>query len=61
MHMQIFGRAKTAVKQKYGDAVSLPHIEAGFYEGFQPLDADDVKELRIEIERLTQIEKYQIF
>jgi hypothetical protein len=27
MHMQIFGRAKDAVRQKYGDAVNLPHLE----------------------------------
>src|SRR5664279_1356024 len=35
LHMQIFGRAKSAIKQKYGEAVSLPKIETGFYDDFK--------------------------
>ncbi len=61
MHTQVFGRAKNAVTQKYGDAVNLPHLETGFYEGFKPLDDGDIRELRIEIERLMKTEKYQSF
>jgi diadenosine tetraphosphate (Ap4A) HIT family hydrolase len=61
MHMQIFGRARNAVVQKYGDAVSLPHLETGFYEGFEPLDEGDIRELRVEIERLLSAEKYLSF
>jgi diadenosine tetraphosphate (Ap4A) HIT family hydrolase len=61
MHMQVFGRAKDAVVQKYGDAVSLPHLETGFYEGFEPLDEGDVAELRGEIEQLMDTEKYKGF
>ncbi|HVQ43545.1 MAG TPA: hypothetical protein VMT30_01090 [Candidatus Saccharimonadia bacterium] len=59
LHMQLFGRARDAVKQKYGDAVSLPHLETGFYDGFEPLDEGDVRELRAEIERLMQTDKYR--
>ncbi|HSX02330.1 MAG TPA: HIT domain-containing protein [Candidatus Saccharimonadia bacterium] len=61
LHMHVFGRAKDAVKQKYGDAVSLPHLETGFYEDFQPLNDGDVRELRVEIERLMGTHKYQSF
>ena len=61
LHMHVFGRAKTAVKQKYGDAVKLPHLETGFYEGFQPLDADNVQGLRDDFERLMKTEKYLRF
>src|ERR1044071_7525910 len=30
LHMHIFGRAKNAVTQKYGEAVQLPFRETGF-------------------------------
>lgn len=58
LHMQIYGRATTAVIQKYGDAVQLPHRETGFYDDFKPLDADDIHEIKIDIEKLLQSSKY---
>lgn len=61
LHMHIFGRAKTATHQKYGDAVNLPHRETGFYDGFMPLDEGDASALRLEIERLLLSEKYSSF
>lgn len=61
VHLHIFGRAKSAVVQKYGDAVSLPHLETGFYEEFKPLTEDDAYELSTEIDRLMKIEKYRSF
>ena len=61
MHMHIFGRAKTAIKQKYGEAVSLPRRETGFYDGFEPLNENDIQEIRKEIERLLATGKYNAF
>ena len=61
MHMHIFGRAKTAAKQKYGEAVQLPGRETGFYEGFQPLNEDDINAISEEIKKLLQTEKYKNF
>jgi diadenosine tetraphosphate (Ap4A) HIT family hydrolase len=61
MHLHIFGRAKTAVKQKYGEAVLLPRRESGFYEGFEPLNENDIKEMQKEIQRLLSTEKYTNF
>ncbi len=61
MHMHIFGRAKTAVIQKYGEAVLLPHIETGFYDKFEGLNEDDIKAMKTEIERLLSTEKYKTF
>lgn len=58
LHMQIYGRATTATIQKYGDAVQLPHRETGFYDTFQPLDNEDIAEIRIDIETLLQSDKY---
>lgn len=61
LHMHIFGRATTATRQKYGDAVSLPHRPTTFYDGFEPLDEEDRAEIKKEIERLMQTEKYKNF
>ncbi|MFZ1654956.1 MAG: hypothetical protein WAT84_03960 [Candidatus Moraniibacteriota bacterium] len=58
LHMQIYGRAKTAVHQKYGDAVQLPHRESGFYDSFSPLDSEDIKEIVVDIEKLLRSDKY---
>lgn len=60
LHMQIFGRATTAIVQKYGDAVLLPHRETGFYDNFKPLDEKDIKEIRGDIENLMQTDKYEL-
>jgi hypothetical protein len=59
LHMQIYGRATTATVQKYGDAVQLPHKETGFYDTFKPLDDDDVKEIKADIEALLVSGKYK--
>lgn len=61
MHMHIFGRAKTATIQKYGEAVLLPRRESGFYDKFEPLNDNDIKEMQKEIERLLSTEKYRNF
>ncbi|MGB4833987.1 MAG: hypothetical protein WBP40_03085 [Candidatus Moraniibacteriota bacterium] len=58
LHMQIYGRAKTAVHQKYGDAVQLPHRETGFYDDFNPLDSEDMKEIATDIGKLLRSDKY---
>ncbi len=58
LHMQIYGRAKTASIQKYGDAVQLPHRETGFYDNFKPLSEEDVDEIKADIEKLLQTDKY---
>ena len=58
LHLQVFGRATTASVQKYGDAVQLPHLDSGFYEHFQPLDQNDIREIRADIEKLLVQQKY---
>lgn len=61
MHLHIFGRAKTAIKQKYGEAVLLPQRESGFYDNFEPLTESDIVKMKKEIERLLSTEKYRSF
>jgi diadenosine tetraphosphate (Ap4A) HIT family hydrolase len=58
LHMQIYGRAKTATVQKYGDAVQLPHRETGFYDNFKTLNDEDINEIKIDIIKLLNTEKY---
>lgn len=61
MHMHLFGRAKTASIQKYGEAVNLPKMESGFYVNFHPLTEEDINSIREEIEKLLQSDKYKNF
>ena len=60
-HYHLYGRAKSAKYQKYGESVYLPlraeHPE--FYARFKPLNDGDVAEIRKEIERLLKTEKYK--
>lgn len=58
LHMQVYGRATTATVQKYGDAVQLPHRETGFYDTFEPLNDEDIREIQVDIEKLLHSDKY---
>lgn len=58
LHMHIFGRAKNAKTQKYGEAVKLPFRDTGFYDTFQPLNADDIASIKEKIRNLLTQEKY---
>jgi diadenosine tetraphosphate (Ap4A) HIT family hydrolase len=59
LHMHIFGRAKNAKIQKYGEAVQLPFRETGFYDNFEPLNDDDIALIKEEILILLASSKYQ--
>jgi diadenosine tetraphosphate (Ap4A) HIT family hydrolase len=59
LHMHILGRAVTATVQKYGDAVALPHRQSGFFDNFQPLNEEDISEIRSDIEKLMETDRYR--
>lgn len=61
MHIHLYGRAKSAKKQLWGEALYLPKPPKGFYEGLEPLNTDDAKEIQKEINRLLFTEKYKNF
>lgn len=42
LHIQVFGRSKDAKKQVFPEAVILPARESGFYDGFEPLNEQDI-------------------
>lgn len=54
LHTHIFGRAKKAEVQTYGEAVKLPFRDSGFYDNFNRLDDKDTILLKAHIEKLFQ-------
>jgi diadenosine tetraphosphate (Ap4A) HIT family hydrolase len=60
LHYHIFGRVLAAPHQPYPESVYLPDRSSGFYEGFIPLNEDDVFEIRKQIELVSEVAKYAI-
>lgn len=60
-HFHIYGRAKSAVIQKYGQSLYFPHKNDSpeFYYNLQPLNEKDIADMQSEIERLLNIETSQ--
>jgi len=52
LHYHLYGRAKSATIQKYGEACNFPFRETGFYDLFEPLDDEDIIAIQQEIENL---------
>ena len=52
LHIHVFGRAKNAVYQPFPQAVYLPDRSTGFYDKFEPLNENDVAELKNYIDKL---------
>lgn len=60
LHIHLYGRAKSAITQKFGQSLNFPHIEEHpeFYKNFRSLTVEDTSGLKIEIEKLLAEEKY---
>ncbi|MFA5126261.1 MAG: hypothetical protein WC462_04645 [archaeon] len=60
LHIHLYGRARGAKIQKYGQALYLPYRKEHpeFYEKNEPLNEDDIKEIQKEIKLLLKKEKY---
>ena len=64
LHVHLYGRARGATLQPYGHPLALPPTPQAFREqmgNLEPLRADDVAELKVEIERLMATPKYRDF
>ena len=59
LHIHLYGRAKSAKINKYGDALRLPQRDTGFYDKFEPLNKKDIQEIKKEIESILKQKKYQ--
>lgn len=60
LHYHVFGRASNAIKQPWPESVYLPDRNTGFYEGFEPLNEEDVTEIKDQIAIVEQKDKYQV-
>jgi diadenosine tetraphosphate (Ap4A) HIT family hydrolase len=60
LHYHIFGRASNAVKQPWPESMYLPDRKTGFYEGFEPLNAEDIAEIQKQIELVEAQDKYEV-
>ncbi|MCF6335931.1 MAG: HIT domain-containing protein [Spirochaetales bacterium] len=58
LHMHIFGRSVDAKIQIFPEAVKLPARESGFYNEFQALNSEDIKEIITQIRELEKIKQY---
>jgi hypothetical protein len=60
LHVHLYGRAKSAAIQKYGEACTFPFRETGFYDSFEPLNTGDIEEIRRQVTILSALPKYQL-
>ncbi|MFH1802001.1 MAG: hypothetical protein ABH864_00955 [archaeon] len=59
-HIHVYGRAKSAKINKYGDAIFAGHREKNpeHYNKMKPLNEKDIKDIKSEIKRLLKEQKY---
>ena len=58
-HEHIFGRTLDSKKQKFPDAPYLPDRNTGFYDGFEPLNEEDIECIIEEMKKLENDPKYE--
>jgi diadenosine tetraphosphate (Ap4A) HIT family hydrolase len=64
LHVHLYGRARDARLQPFGHALAFPPTREAFQRemgGLEPLREDDIIELRAEIGRLLESDKYRNF
>jgi diadenosine tetraphosphate (Ap4A) HIT family hydrolase len=64
LHVHLYGRSRNATIQPWGTFLQIPPTRETFNAkmgNLEPLNADDVRDLRAEIERLLATEKYGEF
>lgn len=60
LHVHIYGRAKSAKTQAYGQALRFPHRDTNpeFYESNKRLTQEDIEAISEEVRKLLRSEKY---
>ena len=56
MHLHLYGRAKSAKIQKFGEALCFPKPETGFYDKNKPLIDDDINKIKEKAKNITKLE-----
>jgi diadenosine tetraphosphate (Ap4A) HIT family hydrolase len=57
-HLHLYGRARSAKIQKYGESCNFPFMNTGFYDSFEPLNSGDIEAIREQIEIISRTPKY---
>jgi diadenosine tetraphosphate (Ap4A) HIT family hydrolase len=57
-HLHLYGRAKSATIQKYGESCNFPFMITGFYDQNEPLNEGDITAIRKQIESLLALPKF---
>ncbi len=57
-HIHLYGRTKNSKTQTWGEALVFPNKKSGFYDNFEPLNNDDINEIKKQIVLLEKNEKY---
>lgn len=62
-HVHIYGRSEREkdddTSQSYGQALSFPWRDTGYYDDFAPLSEKDVREIAAEMEMLSKLDRYK--
>lgn len=58
MHVHIYGRCENSEKQKWGEALYFPNPFTDYYRDIEPINNEDIKEIRAQIELLNNDNKY---
>lgn len=59
LHVHLYARCENSKHHPFPEAiVSLP-LESGYYDSFEPLNQDDIKEIKKQIEILEKTDKYR--
>lgn len=59
-HIHLYGRTKDSTTQTWGEALVFPNKSTGFYDNFEPLNEEDIEEIKKQINILEKSEKYNI-
>lgn len=59
-HIHLYGRTKNSKSQTWGQALVFPSPSSDFYEKFESLNEEDIKEIVTQISILEKTDKYKV-
>lgn len=59
-HIHLYGRTRNSKTQPFGQALTFPYKDTGFYDTFESFNTEDIQEIQKQIEILKKNEKYNI-
>lgn len=59
-HIHLYGRTEESKTQPFGSALYFPNPSDPFYNNFEPLNDEDIKSIKKEINKLKKLDKYKI-